>query len=65
MDGDWGGTLHTFSSACCKDSFGEPNTNPDRTTIKVLNKDGVVARAYFRAGYGCGGSGVVEDMVDT
>jgi hypothetical protein len=32
--------------------------------IKVLNEDGVIARADFRAGYARGGSGV-ENMVDT
>jgi hypothetical protein len=64
LDGDWGGTLHTFSSACRTKSLGEPNANPDRAMIKVLNKDGVAARADFRAGYADGGSGV-EDMIDT
>jgi hypothetical protein len=51
LDGDRGGTLSTFSSSFRTESMGEPDTNPYRATIKVFNKDGIITRVHFRAGY--------------
>jgi hypothetical protein len=44
--------------------MGEPDINPYRAIIKVLNKDGIIARDHFRAGYALRGPGV-ENMVNT
>jgi hypothetical protein len=42
----------------------EPNTNSYRAMIKELNKNGIIARAHFRADYALRGPGV-ENKVNT